>query len=176
MQAVDCVEVRFLSVFSKARQEGDWERSIREHEKVLEYDPQNRFVLQLLTQTYLDSGNLPKARQTLNQARPKDRQSFRTRAVEALLLAFEGKNAEAAKEMESGLIAYLEINPLVTLIGAEFYAVVGNRAQALYWMERAVRNGDERAAWFARDPALTSLRQDAKFHQIITSLAASRSQ
>jgi DNA-binding winged helix-turn-helix (wHTH) protein len=34
-----------------ARQEGDWDGSIRENERVLEYDPQNSFVLQCLTRT-----------------------------------------------------------------------------------------------------------------------------
>jgi tetratricopeptide (TPR) repeat protein len=159
-----------------ARQEGNWEAAVRELERVLEYDSQNHFVLQLLAQIYLHVGNLPKARRTLDAARPRDKQTFRMRAVEALLLALEGKRNEASKAMDSGLIAYLELNPLMTLMGAEFYALTGDSSQALYWMERAVRNGDERATWFACDPALTTLRQDLKFRQIISSVTGGRHQ
>jgi DNA-binding winged helix-turn-helix (wHTH) protein/Tfp pilus assembly protein PilF len=154
-----------------ARQEGDWEASIREHAKVLEYDPQNGFVLEFLAWTYMDAGDLAKARQILDRLRPDDRRSFRNRAVEALLLALEGKRDEAARAMDIEVLKYIELNPLFTLTGAEFHAVMGNKPQALEWLERAVRYGDERAQWFARDPALESIRGEPRFQQILDSIA-----
>jgi lipopolysaccharide biosynthesis regulator YciM len=59
-----------------AREEGDWATSILEHGRVLEYDPQNIFVLQALARTYMDAGNLPMARATLSRLRDDDRRSF----------------------------------------------------------------------------------------------------
>jgi hypothetical protein len=91
-----------------------------------------------------------------------------------LLLASEGKREEAANAMDAGVLRYLDLNPLVTLIAAEFYAVMGNGSQALEWLERAVRRGDQRADWFARDPALASIRQDPRFQQIVKSIAIRR--
>jgi hypothetical protein len=35
---------------------------------------------------------------------------------------------------------------------AEFYALLGDKAKALDWLDRDVRAGDERAEWFDRDP------------------------
>jgi Tfp pilus assembly protein PilF len=154
-----------------ARQEGDWEASIREHGKVLEYHPQNLLVLEFLARTYMDAGDLARARQTLDRLRPDDRRSFRNRAVEALLLALEGKRGEAAGAMDIEVLKYLDLNPLFTLIGAEFHAVMGKKPQALEWLERAVRYGDERAQWFARDPALESIRGEPRFQQILDSIA-----
>ena len=49
----------------------------------------------------------------------------------------------------------------------EFYAVLGDSAKALDWLDRAVRAGDERADWFERDPLLTSIRQEPRFRQIV---------
>ena len=84
------------------------------------------------------------------------------------------KRNEAAKAMDSGLIAYLELNPLMTLIGAESHALMGDRARALYWMERAVRNGDERIEWFRQNPWLVNVRSDPRFEGIISSIASRR--
>jgi hypothetical protein len=71
-------------------------------------------------------------------------------------------------------LKYLELNPFVTLTAAEVYSVIGSTQQALEWLERAVRHGDERGAWFARDPALAGLRANARFQQILESLTLLR--
>jgi lipopolysaccharide biosynthesis regulator YciM len=157
-----------------ARQEGDWEGSIHEHGKVLEYDPQNVFVLVRTARTQIDAGDLAVARRILYRARSGQRQNLAVRAVEALLLAREGKRADAATAMDTEVLKYLELNPLDTLMAAEFHAMMGNRVQALEWLDRAVRNGDERARWFARDPALVSIRRDPRFQQILDSVATRR--
>jgi tetratricopeptide (TPR) repeat protein len=157
-----------------ARQEGDWGGSIREHGKVLEYDPQNIFVLVRTARTQIDAGDLAEARRILYRARSGQRQNLAVRAVEALLLAREGKRADAAKAMDTEVLKYLELNPLDTLMAAEFHAMMGNRLQALEWLDIAVRNGDERARWFTRDPALVSIRHDPRFQQILDSVATRR--
>ena len=119
----------------------------------------------------MDRGDLVQARQTLTRFRPEDRNNFLLRATESLLLALEGKREQAIRAMDPEVIEYLEVNPLFTLTGAEFYAVMEDRSQALEWLERAVRNGDDRAEWFARNPALKNIRQEERFQKILSSLA-----
>ena len=85
-----------------AQEEGDWAGSISELGQVLEYDPQNNFVLQALARTHMLAGNLPKARETFDRLRPEDRRSFRTRALEALLLGLEGQRDGALKVLDPG--------------------------------------------------------------------------
>ena len=157
-----------------AREEGDWAGSISELGQVLEYDQQNNFVLQALARTHMLAGNLPKARETLDRLRPEDRRSFRTRALEALLLALEGQRDDALKVLDAGVLSYLELNAFDTLIGAEVYAVLGETSRALQWLERAVRNEDERAEWFTRNPALASLRQLPAFQATVNSVLRRR--
>src|SRR6185369_7443831 len=69
---------------------------------------------------------------------------------------------------------YMELTALWTLAGAEFFALMGDRALAIEWLERAVRQGDERAAWFARDPSLKVIWGEPRFQQIVASIAARR--
>ena len=115
-----------------------------------------------------------KARETLDRLRPEDRRSFRTRALEALLLALEGQRDDALKVLDAGVLSYLELNAFDTLIGAEVYAVLGETSRALQWLERAVRNEDERAEWFTRNPALASLRQLPAFQATVNSVLRRR--
>jgi len=39
---------------------------------------------------------------------------------------------------------------------------------------RGVRNGDERAAWFRRDPLLEGIREQPRFREIVESIAFRR--
>ena len=59
---------------------------------------------------------------------------------------------------------------------ADFYAVLGDAPKALDWLDAAVRNGDERAAWFRRDPLLASIRNEPRFQNILESIAYRRQQ
>jgi hypothetical protein len=47
---------------------------------------------------------------------------------------------------------------------------VGEPQKSLDWLERAVRNGDERDAWFRRDLLLAKIRDLPRFQQILDSI------
>jgi hypothetical protein len=59
---------------------------------------------------------------------------------------------------------------------AEFYAVLGETATAVDWLDRAVRLGDERAEWFERNPLLASIRTDTRFRRIVDGIRSRREQ
>jgi len=158
------------------RQQGDLAGAIREQGRVLEQDPQSVYALTNLARTYMDSGDLVKARQTLGRARPADRQNFRTRRTWAILLALEGKRADALKEMDEEVLKWEALVAYETSEVADFYALLGDPSKALDWLDRAVRNGDERAEWFRRDPLLASVRDHPKFQEILQSIAYRRQQ
>jgi hypothetical protein len=96
--------------------------------------------------------------------------------MQANLLALEGKRESARKEMDSGLLKYAEVAPFFTVSAAHFYAAMGEPEKALEWLDRAVRNGDERVEWFQRDPLLANIRNLPRFKQIIESLLFQRQQ
>ncbi|MBI3667111.1 MAG: protein kinase [Acidobacteria bacterium] len=158
------------------RQQGDVAGAIREQEKVLEQDPQNLYALLLLAEAYMTQGELAKARQALERGRPADRQNFLVRLPWALLFALEGKRKEALQEMNEELLKFATAHFLATYGAAEFYAVMGEPAKSLEWLDRAVRNGDERAEWFRRDALLANIRSQPRFRQILESIAFRRQQ
>jgi hypothetical protein len=61
--------------------------------------------------------------------------------------------------------------PHLTSRVAEFYAVLENTPKALEWLDVALRNGDERAEWFTRNPLFGNIRNEPRFRQILESIA-----
>jgi hypothetical protein len=72
----------------------------------------------------------------------------------------------ASQTLDEDVRKYLELNTFDTVIGAEVNASLSEISTALEWLEKAARNGDERAEWFARNPALAALRLQALVRSI----------
>ena len=151
------------------RSQGKTDAWIREQENVLEQDPHNLYALRFLARAQLDAGDLVSARQTLERAPARDRHGY-WKIVSALLFAVEGRTAEAAAEMDGEVLKYASFVVWYTAEVAAFYAVLGQIETALEWLDRAVRNGDERVEWLRREALFANLRSHPRFMQILESV------
>jgi serine/threonine protein kinase/Flp pilus assembly protein TadD len=156
------------------REQAQFAEALREQEKVLEQDPANAMALRHIARVQMDMGDLAGARVTLEGMRQELRPNYRVRLAWAILLALEGRESEALREMDPGVQRYAEVHVLSTVEAAAFYALMNQTEQALAWLDRAVRNGDERASYFRSNPLLISLREHPVFQQILTSLELRR--
>jgi len=146
---------------------GDTAGAVRQLQRILEVDPQSRVGLAGLSRAYMDAGDLSKARQALERIPAAHRRNFRLRLHWALLLAREGHKAEAAREMDADLLAYAGLGQFWPLWAAEIYAAMGRPDDALEWLDRATRAGDDRESYWRRDPHLTGVRDSARFQQML---------
>ena len=117
--------------------------------------------------THLDSGDLDEARDALNRARPEDRENLQLPLARALLLAKEGKAAQARLELDDRVQRWAALVPYATPWVADVYSELGDTESALQWLEMAIRNGDRRLAWFRRDPHLARIRSHPRFGKIL---------
>ena len=152
------------------RLEGDIDGAIREQGKLLEQDPRNIYAAQKLARAYIDRNDLPAARRRLESLSSDEQQGFEIKLTWALLLALEGKTKEALARMDEESLKYGALAPGSTSVVAEFYAILGDPQISLDWLEKTVRNGDERDAWFRRDPLLVKVRDLPRFRQILDSI------
>ena len=159
-----------MSLGEILREEGDIDGAVREQGKILEQDPRNPYASQKLARAYIDRNDLPRARRSLENLSTDDQRGFDIKLTWALLLALEGKTKEALVKMDEESLKYGALAPWSTSVVAEFYAVTGDSQKSLDWLEKAVRNGDERDAWFRRDPLLSNIRDLPRFRQIIDSI------
>jgi serine/threonine protein kinase/tetratricopeptide (TPR) repeat protein len=152
------------------RVEGDIAGAEREQRKILEQDPGNVYASQELARAMMDGNDLAGARRILEGLSSGDQESYKIRLTWSLLLALEGKTREALSKMDNDSQKYGALSLWTTYVVAEIYAVVGEPEKALDWLERAVRNGDERDGWFRRDPFLAKIRSLPRFGQILDSI------
>ena len=96
------------------------------------------------------------------------------RMLWALLLAVEGHREAALEAIDDNTLKFAAAAFASTVGVAEFYAVIGDASRAIDWLERTVRNGDERTAWFRASPRLAGIRPDPRFQQIISSVESRR--
>jgi len=158
------------------REQGETSALIREMERGLEVDPDNPFGYWNLARAYMDSSELPKARQSLEHVGPQHRSNHFGRLHWALLLALEGKKTEALRELDEKTLSFAGASYLGPLLPAEVYAVMGDTDKALDWLDRAVRWGDEREDWLRRDPHLANIRSHPRFLQVLEAVAYRRKQ
>jgi predicted Zn-dependent protease len=153
---------------------GDLHGSIEEEQKILLQAPGNISAVRWLALTYMDGDELGKARALLEEKRPQFQSNYLWRATWALFLARDGKRDEALQAMDDETLKFLGAAFSATLGAAEFYSVLAEPSKAIEWVEKAVRNGDERVEWFQRDPSLTNIRRDPRFLRIIDSIKERR--
>lgn len=158
------------------RQEGDISGAVRELEKILEQSPHNPYAIEKVARAHIDGNDLSQARRHLDSLPVEDQKNYQVRMARALLSARENKGAEVSALMDEAVLKYAELAFWSTLQAAEFYAVLGEEEKALDWLEKAVRNGDERDAWFRRDPLLVNVRDNPRFGKILDSIAFRRRQ
>jgi serine/threonine protein kinase len=158
------------------RMENDLEAAIREQNKVLELAPGNISAIAWLSLALMHRGSVDETRSLLESKRAQFQDNYLWRSLWALLLAVEKNRADAVAAMDEGNLRFLGAAFVVTLVAAEFYALVEDSEKALEWLDKAVRNGDERIEWFQRDPWLASIRQDTRFKTIVESVQSRRRQ
>ena len=156
------------------RTEGDLNGAIRAEQHVLEQAPSNISAIWVLSTALLDQGNLAAARTLLEEKRPLFPENYFWKHCWALLLAAEGKRDEALQAMDEGTLRFADIMFWATTPTADFYALLGEHSKAVDWVEKAVRNGDERINYFRRNPRLAAIQNDPRFQSIIRSVEARR--
>lgn len=153
--------------------EGDLAGALRQAQTVAEQAPNSITSLSLV---YMATGELDHARSLLAAKRAVLGNNYLWREIWALLLASEGKHQEALQAMDGETLKWADTNFTGTLHAAEFYAALGDTTNAIDWLGRAVRNGDQRVEWFRKNPRLASIRKDPNFQRIIDSIEARRKQ
>jgi tetratricopeptide (TPR) repeat protein len=156
------------------RSEGDTGGAIRAEQRVLEQAPANISAIWVLSTAYLDEGNTAAARSLLEEKRPLFDANYLWKHSWALLLAAEGRHNEARQAMDEKTLRFADVVFWATTPTADFYALLGEKSKALDWLQKAVRNGDERIHYFQRNPRLASLRNDPRFQSIIRTVQARR--
>lgn len=149
------------------RTKGDTAGAIHLLERTLQQGSRHMTPAFYLTLAYLDAGQMDAARNLLLRMRPEFEKNFLWRHAWAILLAAEGKHDQASEFMDEETLRFARFAWTAWSPTADYYALQGDKAKALEWLQFAVSRGDERAFYFRRDPRLSSLRGDSRFQLLL---------
>ena len=155
---------------------GDTAGALREAVKLHEQAPDNPVVVLTTGRAMVIAGEIGRARGVLAGLPDRVRQNYLVRLFESLLLAVEGKPDAALAVVDADVLKYAGLTLRGAMQVPEIYAVAGRPRDALDWLDRSVRLGDERAEWLERNPLLASLRSEPRFTQLLDAIRYRRAQ
>ncbi len=85
----------------------------------------------------------------------------------AIYLANVGKSDEAREQMTQKARNLAKADHDMAYWMTSACAQIGEIDEAFYWMERAIKLGNENKPWYENDKLLEPLRQDPRFNQIL---------
>ena len=156
------------------RLRGDTVAAIATLERVFQQGAEHPAAIWFLTMAYLDAGQPGRARALQESKRASFERNYMWRHARALTLAVEGRGEAALAAMDSGTLKWARLCWDSTATTADFYALLGDRAKAIEWLQLAISRGDERISYFRRNPRLALLRDDPAFQSMLKSVAARR--
>jgi tetratricopeptide (TPR) repeat protein len=133
--------------------------------KTLELDPDYWLALFFLASAYTEKGMYPEAVAAARKA-GSVYDSPRSVSFLGFALAKSGKQAEARAELERLLKAAKEryVSPYNI---AMIYTGLGEREEALAWLERGYRIRDPRLTFLKAEPKWNDLRSDPRFAELV---------
>lgn len=115
------------------------------------------------------TGNVADAEKVLSGLAGGATRNARAAAALSSVLAATNRKAQAAT-IVANAIARSPIDHHVAYSLGATYAQLGDAPKALHWLEQSVSSGFPCYPWFARDPLLQPLRDDARFKSMLERL------
>jgi serine/threonine-protein kinase len=119
-------------------------------------------------------GEVETATQLLEEVLEKNPRLDGVRPIYAICLSKLGRHAEAQAQLTEQVKDVAAADHDISYWTASVYALENERDLAFEWLERSVSLGNENMLWFESDPNWESLRDDARFTELMRKIERSR--
>jgi TolB-like protein/tetratricopeptide (TPR) repeat protein len=144
----------------------EFERAVEECEKALQLDPEHFMLHYILGRAYRRLGQSAKAIAQLKAARKSPGEIPLVDAVLGLAYAVGGHKEQAQKIVDALAVAARKRYIPPTYFGM-LYAGLGDRDQALVWLEKAFQERAGLLTWLNVEPMLDDMRPEPRFQNLI---------
>jgi serine/threonine-protein kinase len=139
-----------------------YDQAIEQFKKVLEMDPNMEFARFFLGWAYAQKGMYEEAIAMLSK--PESDHPFVLGTL-AQNYALSGRKSEALKLIDR-LNEQTKHRYVAAYSVAPIYLALGNKGQALQWLEKSYENREDGFIWINTDPAWDGLRSDPRFQEL----------
>ncbi len=164
---------RVVSSYNRARiflYKQQYDEALAELDKGTKAEPNHPMVRIFRSSVLFYSGKEDEAVETIQNVLENNPQMDGIRPLLAIYLAHQGKREEAKAQMtdEARGLAKADHDMAYWMCSAS--SQLGEIDQAFYWLERAIKLGNENKPWFETDKMLAPLRHDARFAELMSKI------
>src|SRR5713226_8200582 len=153
-----------------------YDEALTELDRGAAIEPDHPLIKTFRARALYYHGEPVKAAEILEQVLEQHPQLDGIRPIYATFLSALGWHDEARAQLTDEVKATANTDHDVAYWLASAYALVGERAESLQWLRRAIELGNENKPWFERDKNWDSLRDDPEYQRIINSISTPASQ
>ena len=150
--------------------QGKFEEAQRELDRAASVEPNNPLLrmFRALTMYYLRQTDT--ATELMREVLEQNPNLHGVRPFLAMCLIAQGNNEAARAELTAEVKRNASVDADIAYAVSSVYALLGDRDQAFEWLRRSAALGNENKPCFEHDPNLASLRDDARFSELMKSI------
>jgi serine/threonine protein kinase/tetratricopeptide (TPR) repeat protein len=146
---------------------GKREDAMRELDRAASVEANNPLLRTIRAVTMYYSGQVDAAADLLREVIEQNPNLHGVRPFLAMCLSAQGAHETARAQLNDDVLRNASVDPDIAYAVASVFALEGERAQAFEWLGRSKALGNENKPLFQNDPNLVSLRDDARFSELM---------
>jgi tetratricopeptide (TPR) repeat protein len=147
-----------------------WEEALAELDHGAAMEPDHPLVRTFRARVLFYRGEVEAARRLLEQVLENHPRMDGIRPIMATCLAGQGKRGEALSQLSPKIKEVAAADHDIAYWLGSAYALLGEKKDALQWLNTANKLGNENYPWFKSDPNWTLLREDPDYQQLLARL------
>ena len=147
--------------------QGKFAEAQRELDRAASVEPNNPLLKTFRALALYYTQQVDAAAALLREALEQNPNLHGVRPFLAMCLSAQGQHEAARAELDEAAMRTASVDPDIAYAVASVYALEGERDQAFEWLNRSAALGNENKPCFEHDPNLASLREDARFGDLI---------
>ena len=161
---------RTVASYNRARiflYRGLYDEGIRELDKGAAVEPNHPMIRIFRSVILFYRGDKDEAIKLMEDVLQENKGMDGMRSLYAIFLANIGRHDEARTQLTEKARNLAKADHDMAYWMASANAQLGELDEAFYWMERAIKLGNENKPWYENDKMLAPLREDARFAELI---------
>lgn len=150
--------------------QGRYEEALAELEKGRKVEPEHPLIKTFIASVLMNQGRVDEAQALAEETLQQHPHFEALRVFLARCLSAKGRHAEARALITEQVKATAAADHDIAFWLASFYALEDLRDEAIEWLQRAVKLGNENYPYFAQNKKLDKLRNDPRFIALMREL------
>ena len=164
---------RVVASYNRARiflYQGKYDQALKELDKGAEIEPNHPMIRIFRSAVLVYRGDVEEGIKIIEDVLKENEEMEGIRPLYAIYLGFAGQSDKARAQLteEARNLAKADHDMAYWMTSAS--AQLGEIDEAFYWMERAIKLGNENKYWYEHDKMLAPLRKDPRFNELLNKI------